>query len=397
MKEKRKYEEQNPWITFHYHIEQSVLWAKLGEAYSKCRHMAGIPLKPMVQQELARVYMVKGALASAAIEGNTLTEDQIFNLHEGTEKLPPSQRYLQQEVDNVIQALQDIDNSGRRDGNFELTVEWIKKQNQAVLEGLEHEEHVTPGDFTTSQMVVGNVYRGAPPEDIAYLYQQLCDWINRDFLQPANSQDEDHEDIRFYLCFLAAVLSHLYIAWIHGFGDGNGRTARLVETAILDNSKVVPWVSANTLADYYNETREVYYRRLSEASKTGDISGFILYSATGFVEKLRSQIARVQEEQRQIAWESYVSEQLHNEPAGTARDRRRDVALAMSQQNIPLSRQQIVQLNTTIAAQYGADEEKRDRMVTRDLNALTRLGLVIKIKRGSWAGGIAVMDAFKPR
>jgi Fic/DOC family len=30
-----------------------------------------------------------------------------------------------------------------------------------------------------------------------------------------------------------AILAHLYIAWIHPFGDGNGRAARLMELRIL--------------------------------------------------------------------------------------------------------------------------------------------------------------------
>ena len=34
---------------------------------------------------------------------------------------------------------------------------------------------------------------------------------------------------------MSALLAHLYIAWIHPFADGNGRTARLLEYLILDS------------------------------------------------------------------------------------------------------------------------------------------------------------------
>ena len=37
---------------------------------------------------------------------------------------------------------------------------------------------------------------------------------------------------------LKATLAHLYIAWIHPFGDGNGRTARLVEFMLLSRAGV---------------------------------------------------------------------------------------------------------------------------------------------------------------
>lgn len=50
----------------------------LGEAASKCEHIAGVPLRPSVAQELHRLYLAKGALATTAIEGNTLTENEVL-------------------------------------------------------------------------------------------------------------------------------------------------------------------------------------------------------------------------------------------------------------------------------------------------------------------------------
>ncbi|MGH3941387.1 MAG: Fic family protein [Pseudonocardiaceae bacterium] len=84
-----------------------------------------------------------------------------------------------------------------------------------------------------------------------------------------------HRLMRFYCLFVAATLAHLYIAWIHPFGDRNGRTARLLECAILAHSGVVPWVSSNLLSDHYNRTRSRYYQRLERASRERDVRGFI--------------------------------------------------------------------------------------------------------------------------
>ena len=41
-----------------------------------------------------------------------------------------------------------------------------------------------------------------------------------------------------------AMMAHLYLAWIHTFGDGNGRTARLLEFLILARSGKVPLPAA---------------------------------------------------------------------------------------------------------------------------------------------------------
>ncbi len=68
--------------------------------------------------------------------------------------------------------------------------------------------------------------------------------------------------MRFAVTVAKAVLAHLYIAWIHPFADGNGRTARLVEFQILAQSGLIPLPAANLLRDHYNKTRDRYYAEL---------------------------------------------------------------------------------------------------------------------------------------
>ena len=55
----------------------------LGEARSKCEHLVGIPLKPEFAQKLYNITLIKGAVATTAIEGNTLTEEQVQGIIEG--------------------------------------------------------------------------------------------------------------------------------------------------------------------------------------------------------------------------------------------------------------------------------------------------------------------------
>ncbi|WP_433223897.1 Fic family protein [Dactylosporangium sp. CS-047395] len=51
----------------------------------------------------------------------------------------------------------------------------------------------------------------------------------------------------FPLAMIKAMLAHLYLAWIHPFGDGNGRTARLIESQLLLQAGV-PVPAANVAA-----------------------------------------------------------------------------------------------------------------------------------------------------
>jgi Fic family protein len=117
------------------------------------------------------------------------------------------------------------------------------------------------------------------------------------------SQSDAREDDRSVQAFHAATLAHLYIAWIHPFGDGNGRTARALEAAILAHTQLAPWVSCALLSDHYNRTRTRYYQRLAQASRSEqDVTQFLVYAAEGFVDLLRAQITDVQGLQRHTAW-----------------------------------------------------------------------------------------------
>nr|WP_300338798.1 Fic family protein [Actinomyces sp.] len=384
----RLYTTRAPWITFTFRTEYNALWAQLGEVFSKCQHLAGTPLQPRRASELASVYVRRGALSTTAIEGNTLTEEDLSRIIDHGESLPPSREYLEQEVRNILEALSDIDTTQHRQQGFVLTPQWLKDQNANILKGLEVADHVTPGEYTTTQLSVGT-YRPAPPEDVPYLVERLCQWLNDEYLAHVNNPDTP-ADTRFFNSFLAATLGHLYVAWIHPFGDGNGRTARLLQVAVLAASGVVPWVSTNLLSDFYNETRSRYYQRLDDASRKGDVAGFVRYSAGGLVDKLREQITEVQEDQRRIAWISYIHEVMHDEPSGKTKDRRRDLALAMPER--PLSRREISRLTPDLAAAYVNTE----RTLTRDLHRLRDLHLLWQPGRGLWASNMAVIDAFKP-
>ena len=379
---------QAPWITFSYQATLSPLWAHLGEAYSKCQHLVGTPLQPQLATNLAGVYMRKGALATTAIEGNTLTEEDVERIFVGGKNLPPSQAYLQREVDNVLTALREIDADPHR-GTFRLSVDWLKRANVKILDGLACDDHVTPGEYSTVQLIVGSSYKPPSPQYTPYLVDRLCEWINHDFLEVAARRDTP-DDQRFFLAFLAAALTHLYIAWIHPFGDGNGRTARLAQVAILASSGMVPWVSTNLLSDFYNRTRSEYYRRLDIASKKDDVTGFLAYSAQGFVDMLREQIEQVQAKQRWIAWVNYVHEQMHDEPSGRTKDRRRDLALAMDE--TPRTRKELTRLTPDLAAAYLGTE----RTLSRDLLRLSKLGLIRHVERGQWIANMSLIDAFRP-
>ncbi len=380
----RTYLETHPWITFSLDLREASykLWMSLGETQSKCEHIAGVPLLPDVAKRLHQVYLAKGVMATTAIEGNTLTEEEVLQRLEGKLKLPPSKEYLGQEIDNIIEACNLIARHVLNDSSTGLSVEDIKDYNRLVLKNLPLEEGESPGEIRKRSVGVGR-YRGAPPEDCEYLLEQLCDWLTNKF------DTTQTDPVAFGI--LKAIVAHIYIAWIHPFDDGNGRTARLIEFRIL-LSAGVPSAAAQLLSNHYNETRTEYYRQLDQAHRSGgDVFPFIQYALQGYVDGLRKQIEVIRDQQWEVHWINYIHEKFKDRNSQTD-IRRRRLAIDLSGQSkmMPVSR--VRHVSPRIAEAYA---HKTDKTVKRDINALEQMGLVEKSAKGVRAKNEIIL-AFLP-
>lgn len=385
---KRDYLTSHPWISFRLDLKRAhwEFWNHIGEAHSKCRHLARTPLPPGMAREMERVYLAKGARASAAIEGNSLNEEQAMAAVEGRLEVPESQEYLQQELENVIAALAKIEVEVHKTGRFDISPDILRQLNGEVLEGLELEDHVVPGELRTDSVLVGVVYRGAPAQDCEFLVQAMCDWLNG----PDFRRDGDDHAKDFLYAMLKAVVAHVYIAWIHPFGDGNGRTARLVEFGILAAAGV-PSVAAHLLSNHYNATRTNYYRQLEHASKSGgDLNPFLAYAAAGFVDELQQQLSSVHEWIVEASWTNYVHS-LFLASTTTAK-RQRDLVLALPWDEF-VPRARLTELTPRLAEAYAT---RKSKTVTRDLNALEEKGLIERDSRGIRARR-EIIQSFLPR
>lgn len=362
----RTYMQTHPWITFSLDFRKASyrLWLLLGETQSKCQHIAGVPLLPGVAQHLHEVFLAKGVLATTAIEGNTLSEEEVMKQIEGQLELPPSKEYLGIEVDNIVEACNAIGNDVLENNATEITSDEIKDYNRRVLKNLSLEENVIPGEVRIRSVVVGG-YKGAPAEDCQYLLDRLCEWLNTEFEPPSSGQ-------KISFGILRAIVSHIYLAWIHPFGDGNGRTARLVEFKLLLSSGV-PTPAAHLLSNHYNQTRTEYYRQLDYASRSnGDILPFIKYALQGFVDGLKEQLELIQAQQLHVHWINFIHEKFHNKTGATA-DRRRRLAIDLSSETEPVPISRVRHVSPRIAESYA---DKTDKTVRRDINALKELQIL---------------------
>lgn len=384
----RGYRESHPWITFQVDLQRAgaEFWMLLGEARSKVDHLALALLKPDVAEQMNQVYLAKGAQATTAIEGNQLSEAQVAEIVAGrAEPAPASQQYQRREVENILAAFNRIKDDLLAGDDSKLTIAGICQFNQDVLSGLE-EDDVWPGKIPGARAsVVVGPYRGAPREDSRYLVERLCEWLNGPAFDPPT------DDYRVPYALIKAICAHLYVAWIHPFDDGNGRTARLMELQIL-LAAGVPMPAAHLLSNHYNATRMEYYRELRRASESGgDVVPFLRYAAQGFVDGIRAQVELVWEQQYADRWEQYVYETLGRVVTNAER-RRLHLARALSKEVEPVLRRNIAALNPELALAYAGTE----RMLSRDLNALASLGLIESVGRGAWRVKREQILAFRP-
>ena len=371
----RTFERTHPWLQFQIDLRQAspTFWMLLGEAASKCEHIASVPLRPSTAEQLHRLYLAKGVLATTAIEGNTLSEDEVVKHLEGKLQLPPSKEYLGREIDNIVAACNQIAQEVRGGKPPVLNVARIKEFNRRVLKTLDVGKGVVPGEIRNHSVGVAR-YRGAPAEDCEDLLDRLCAWLNGADFKPA----QDVPDLQTVYAIIKAVVAHLYLAWIHPFGDGNGRTARLIEFMILVTSGV-PSTAAHLVSNHYNQTRSEYYRQLDRASQSGgDVLPFLNYAVSGFVDGLRAQLDRIRAQQWDVTWENYVHERFRSRTSPSD-VRRRHLLLDLSEHEEPVPASKLRDLSPRVAAAYA---KKTPKTLSRDLSALVEMGLLEVARNG---------------
>ena len=339
---------------------------ELGQCDAIVTAISNTPILPEYHERLLHISLTTGAQATAAIEGNTLTDEEIERVAAG-KSLPPSKEYQEREVRNILEAFNALLLEAARDGRSEPVSERLLRRFHAMI-GHDLGEHfdAIPGELRRDQRVVGP-YRTPHPENIATLVQHLCDWLREEF--------HFERGQTFAQAVVQAIVTHVYIEWIHPFADGNGRTGRLVEFYILLRAGT-PDIALHILSNFYNETRTEYYRQIDKANNSRDLSAFIEYAIQGLRDGLMKTLTLVQQNQFEMTWRKLIydrfAEKSYRKKGVFARQRELALALPMDG---ALSAEQIALVNPRIAQQYGG---LSGRTLARDLEELERLQIIVR-------------------
>ncbi|HMY68933.1 MAG TPA: Fic family protein [Leptospiraceae bacterium] len=359
----------------------------LGQCKSLIKAISSTPLMPSYRQVIYSVNLIKGALATTAIEGNTLSEEEIKMIHEG-KSLSISKQYMEIEVKNVLDALNLLRDSIVLQGQSQLiTPDLIKDFHKMIGKNLGTNFEAVPGEFRKNNVTVGN-YRAPDHSEVETLMKNFCEWSRSEF--------HFEKDQTFSTAIIQAIVSHIYIAWVHPFGDGNGRTARLLEFYLLLRAGV-PDIAAHILSNFYNNTRNEYYRQLSETSKlNGNLTNFIMYALQGFKDGLQEVFTLVNQNQLELAWRNFVNEvfRSNNQFGKTGSVSRRILGLVLSMDlSKEYSLQEISEINEAVRLNYF---NKSKRTLTRDIDALVEFKVVRKLENDKYKANSEILIGSMP-
>ena len=355
----------------------------LGQCDSLIKAINNTPIDPKYYEQLMMVALIKGAQATTAIEGNTLTEDEILKVKDG-EELPPSKEYQAIEVRNVLEAFNALLQQvllGEKE--YLITPELLLKFHKMVGKELGEHFEAIPGQFRSgSNNVIVGKYRGAEAVDVEHLIENFCTFLKEEFRFESGKHT-------FIEVIIEAIVAHVYIEWIHPFGDGNGRTGRLVEFYILLRGGL-PDIALHILSNHYNFTRTEYYRQLQKSSESRDLTEFIRYALVGLRDGLAKTLNTIQQCQIEITWMKFIYDKFAEVPLNNKEDvfkRRRNLALEM-----PLNKKvkisEIPLLTMKLAHMYSAISEKT---LARDVDELIRLE-ILKKDADSYEANIVLLN-----
>ncbi|MYE18349.1 MAG: Fic family protein [Rhodospirillales bacterium] len=111
-----------------------------------------------------------------------------------------------------------------------------------------------PGQYRLGWVGVRNsrtgelVHEGVDRDRLEALVHEVLDYVN----------DAPVESV-----FLRAAMTHLNLAMLHPFTDGNGRTARCIQTAVLASDGIVA-PEFSSIEEYIGRNQQAYYDVLAE-------------------------------------------------------------------------------------------------------------------------------------
>lgn len=211
---------------------------------------------------LRKLNNIKTVQASLAIEGNTLSLDQVSAVFDGKRVLGPKKDI--DEVKNAIELYKDL-------SRFDPLIPDHMLDAHAILMGNLID---SPGKWRIGGVGIfkGKEIAHLPPpaKRVPILMEDLFEFLKKD-TNPT--------------WLLKACIFHYELEFIHPFADGNGRIGRLWQQLIL--IKEDPIFEYIPVEELIKKHQDEYYTVLGECDKSGDSTKFIEFSLVQILKALK--------------------------------------------------------------------------------------------------------------
>ena len=253
--------------------------------------------------QLRKQNRIKTITGTLAIEGNTLTEEQVTAIVDGRRVLGNVRELA--EVKGAIQAYDALP-----------TFQPDNIDDLLIAHGLMMSDIlVNAGTFRNKAVGIhkgGVVHHIAPPaHQVSGLMADLTQWLK---------QAKDHP-------LITSCVFHYEFEFIHPFSDGNGRMGRLWQTLIL--SQWHPLFLSLPLESVIKDNQQQYYQALEQADQQAD--------STPFIHFMLSVIDQT------LAQNAPVNASV-NAPVNMAERKTPDAIIMLIQNNPAITRQQIANI-----------------------------------------------------
>lgn len=223
------------------------LVAEIAEKTGRITSYRSFETKP----HLRRNNRIRSIHSSLAIEANSLSLDEVKSVINGQTVIGPEKEI--QEVKNTYQAydmLGQFDPYSLRDlQKMHGIMTYLTVQESGVFRS--HNEGVFNGDVC--------IFMAPPPQFVPEQMRSLFEWMNvaKGIVHP----------------LILSSVFHYEFVFIHPFSDGNGRMARLWQTALL--SEWNPVFQYLPLESRIHEFQEGYYDAIAACHVAGNSDAFI--------------------------------------------------------------------------------------------------------------------------
>ena len=256
-----KYLKPDKWMK--YDIQAVV--GPLVEAKSAIKSLQSLPYQKSWAERLQQMQLKREVAGTSRIEGADFTEEELAEVME--EKATSLDSRSLRQADAARRCYQWIESLPV---DIQISKNLLLDMHKLLVEGAD-DDHCPVGRLRNKNE---NVTFGVPPHR-GVEGGKACEEVFNEFIEHISADFNEHDST------IQALAAHYYLAAMHPFLDGNGRTVRAMEAVMLRRADLRSSLFI-AMSNYYYEEKPRYLEALAEVRAQGnDLTPFLVFGLKG--------------------------------------------------------------------------------------------------------------------